>query len=98
MLSNILLSKLSPYAEEIIGDHQCGFQRNRSATDHTFCFRQTPEKNGNTMMHKLFIDFKKDYDSVRRKVLYNILTGFGISMKLVRLIKLVRIKPVTEFP
>jgi len=25
MLSNILLSKLTPYAEEITGDHQCGF-------------------------------------------------------------------------
>jgi len=25
ILSNILLSRLSPYAEEIIGDHQCGF-------------------------------------------------------------------------
>jgi len=25
ILSNILLSKLSPYAEEIIGDYQCGF-------------------------------------------------------------------------
>jgi hypothetical protein len=24
-LSNILLSRLIPYAEEIIGDHQCGF-------------------------------------------------------------------------
>ena len=24
-LSNILLSRLTPYAEEIIGDHQCGF-------------------------------------------------------------------------
>jgi hypothetical protein len=25
MLSNILLSMLSPYVDEIIGDHQCGF-------------------------------------------------------------------------
>jgi len=25
ILSNILLSKLTPYAEENIGDHQCGF-------------------------------------------------------------------------
>jgi len=25
MLSNILLSRLIPYAKEIIGDHQCGF-------------------------------------------------------------------------
>ena len=29
ILSNILLSRLTPYAEEIIGDHQCGFRRNR---------------------------------------------------------------------
>jgi hypothetical protein len=25
ILSNILLSRLTSYAEEIIGDHQCGF-------------------------------------------------------------------------
>jgi len=25
ILSNILLSRLTPYAEEIIRDHQCGF-------------------------------------------------------------------------
>jgi hypothetical protein len=29
ILSNILLSRLTPYAEEIIGDHQCGFRCNR---------------------------------------------------------------------
>jgi len=39
-------------------------------------------------VHQLFIDFKKSYDSVRREVLYNILIGFGIPMKLVRLIKM----------
>ena len=39
-------------------------------------------------MHQLFIDFKKAYDSVRNKVLYNILNEFGIPMKLVRLAKM----------
>ena len=34
ILSNILLSRLTPYAEEITGDHQRGFRRNRSTTDH----------------------------------------------------------------
>jgi len=34
ILSNIPLSMLIPYAEEITGDHQCGFRRNRSTTDH----------------------------------------------------------------
>jgi hypothetical protein len=32
------------YTEEIIGDHQCGFRRNRSTTDHIFCIRQILEK------------------------------------------------------
>ena len=39
-------------------------------------------------MHQLLIDFKKTYDSVRRKTLYNILLEFGIPMKLVRIMKL----------
>ena len=42
----------------------------------------------NEAVHQLFIDFKKAYDSLRREVLYNILIECGISMKLVRLIKL----------
>jgi len=29
-------------------------------------------------VHKLFINFKKTYDSVRREVLYDILLVFGI--------------------
>jgi hypothetical protein len=49
MLSNIMLSKLIPYAEEIMEDHQCGFRSNRANTDHIFCIRQILEKNGNTM-------------------------------------------------
>jgi len=44
ILSNILRSMLIPYAEEIMGDHQCGFRRNRSTTDHIFCIRQILEK------------------------------------------------------
>jgi hypothetical protein len=47
MLSNILLSRLSPYVDDIIGDHQCGFRHNRSTTDQICCIRQdTGEKMG----------------------------------------------------
>jgi hypothetical protein len=38
ILSNILLSKLNPYAEEIIGGHQLGIRRNRSTTDQYSAF------------------------------------------------------------
>ena len=90
ILSN-LLSRLIPYAEEVIGDHQCGFRRNRSTTDHIICIRQILEKKWeyNEAVDKLFIDFKEAYDSVRREVLYNILIEFGVPQKLVRLKKCV---------
>jgi purine nucleoside phosphorylase len=54
------------------------------------CIRQILEKKWeyNETGHQLFIDFKKAYDSVRREVLYNILIEFGVSMKVVRLIKM----------
>jgi hypothetical protein len=41
----------------------------------------------NETVHQLFVDFKKAYDSIRREVLYNILTEFGVPLKPGRLIK-----------
>jgi len=68
ILSYILLSRLTPYAKKIIGDHQCGFRRNRSTIDRIFCIRQILEKKWdyNEEVHQLFIEFKKAFDSVRR--------------------------------
>jgi len=90
ILSNILLSRLIPYAEEVTEDHQCGFRRNKSNTDNIFRIRQILEKKWeyNEAMFQLFIDFKKAYDSVGREVLYNILIECGIPKKLVNLIKM----------
>jgi len=89
ILSNILLSRLIPYVKEIIGDHHCGFRRNRSTIDRIFFIRQMFEKKWKyNEVHQLFIDFKKACDSVRREVLYKILIEFGIPRKLVRLIKM----------
>ena len=84
ILSNILLSRLTPYAEQIVGDHQCGFGRNRSTTHHIFCICQILEKKWeyNEAVHQFFIDFKKAYVSVRSDIFYNILIEFGIPIKL----------------
>jgi hypothetical protein len=43
ILSNILLSSLTPYVDEIIGDNQCVFCLTSSSTD------QMLEKNGSAM-------------------------------------------------
>jgi sorting nexin-29 len=90
ILSNIFFARLTPYADEIIGDHQCGFRHNRSMTHQIFYIWQTLEKKWecNDTVHQLFIHFKKAYDSVRREVLYNIFIEFGIPKKLVGLIKM----------
>jgi sorting nexin-29 len=58
--------------------------------DQIFYIRQILEEKWeyNGMVHQLFIDFRKAFDSVNRKVLYKILRVFGIPKKLVRLIKM----------
>jgi hypothetical protein len=74
-----------------IRDHQCGFRRNRSTTDHIFRFSQILEDKWgySEAVHQLCVDFQEAYDSVRREVPYNILIEFDIPMKLARLIKCV---------
>jgi len=64
ILSNILISRLTPYVDEITGDHQCGFRRNRSSTNQIFCIRQILDKKWeyHGTVHLLFTDFEKAYD------------------------------------
>jgi hypothetical protein len=62
ILYNIPLSSLSPYVDDILGDHQCGFRSNRSTTDHIFCRRQILEKECDTM-RQLFIALRKPMTS-----------------------------------
>jgi hypothetical protein len=86
IFTNILLARLTPYVNYVIGDHQCGFRRNRSATDQIFYIRRILEKKWeyNGTVHQLFID----YNPGRREVLCNILREFDMPKKLVRLIKM----------
>jgi hypothetical protein len=90
ILFNILHSRLSPNIDEIIGVHECEFQCKKSNIDQIFCTRQMLEKKWeySETVHQLFINFKKACDSVRREILCNIVIKFGVTMKLVRLIKM----------
>jgi hypothetical protein len=49
ILSKILLPRLGPYIDKIIGDHQCGFQQNRSITDKIYAFIRYRMKNMSTI-------------------------------------------------
>jgi hypothetical protein len=62
----------------------------RSKTDKIFYVHQIPERKWeyNGIVHQLFIDYKKAYDSVKKETLYNILIKFGICRKLAGLINI----------
>jgi hypothetical protein len=58
ILSNILLARVTPYADGIMGDQQCGFHRKRSTSDQIFYIRQILEKKWEydyTVHHLFFI-------------------------------------------
>jgi hypothetical protein len=70
ILSNILLSRLRPYVDEMIGNQQCGVDVTAQLLIRCVCICQILEKKWeyNEAVHQLFIDFKKAIDSVRREV------------------------------
>jgi hypothetical protein len=74
-LSNILLSRLTPYAEEIIGGSSMWILTQQV----NFCIFQIIKKKWeyNEVVDQPFIDFKKSYDTFRRDVLCNIVIEFG---------------------
>lgn len=98
ILFNILLSWLTPYVDETIGNHQCDFNINRSITDHIIRIHQIPDKKWdyNEAVHQLFVDFKKSSHSIKREVVYNILIKYDTPKKQVRLIKLCLNKPYSK--
>lgn len=57
--------------------------------DQIFILRQLFQKTWkfDKEMHVLFIDFKKTYDSIHRKILINILIEYNFPQKLVKLIE-----------
>jgi len=78
IISNILLSRLTAYIDEIIGDLQWGFWHKGASTDQIFCICGVWEKN----REYISTSSKPIIQSVR-EVLYNILIESDISMKLI---------------
>jgi hypothetical protein len=72
VFSKIISKRLEPYMEDIAGNHQAGFRRNKSTTDQTFAMKQILEKcyKYDIDIHCVFIDFKQASDSINRNELY----------------------------
>ncbi|KAL4113759.1 hypothetical protein QTP88_017332 [Uroleucon formosanum] len=89
ILTTLILERLNPYIEEIVGNYQCGFRRGKSTTDHVFALRQIMSKyyEFGKDLHLVFVDYKQAYDSVEREELWKTLIILGIPKKYVKLIK-----------
>jgi sorting nexin-29 len=83
----VLYGRLKPYANQIIGQYQCGFREGVSTIDQIQTLRQILEKTLEFQIetHHLFIDFKPAYDKVNRNQLYKAMLELGMPPNLVRL-------------
>jgi hypothetical protein len=83
ILSNILLSGLTLYTDEAFRIITVNFDiTDQLLIRYSTFFRYWRKCEYNVTVHKLFIDFEKVYDSVRREVFYNILNEFGMPVNL----------------
>ena len=69
---------------------QTSFRKGKSCSDQIFTSKQILEQchEWNTLVSANFIDFEKAFDSVHQESLWAILRYYGISTKIVSLIKL----------
>jgi len=90
VFSNILNERLKKITENLLGEYQCGFRKNRSTSDQIFIIRQMIEKHyeHNQDLHMLFVDFKQAFDSIDRYKLYQVMEDTKIPHKLIRLVKM----------
>jgi hypothetical protein len=74
---------MESYMEDIVGNYQAGFRRNKSTTDQIFAMKQILEKcyEYDLDIHCIFIDFKQAFDSINRNELCKSLYDIGIPRK-----------------
>jgi len=89
ILSNIIMGKIKPHIEKVMGDYKNGFREGRFVIDNIFALRIINEKlwEYSQSVQYLFIDFQKAYDSVHRYALRKCMKEFKIHTKLINVCK-----------
>ncbi|KAE9523359.1 hypothetical protein AGLY_016307 [Aphis glycines] len=75
-LTTLILERINPFVEEIVGNYQCGFKREKSTVDHVFALRQIMSKyyEFGKDLNLVFVDYKQTYNNVDREDLWKILS------------------------
>lgn len=89
VLSVIILKRLERYTEEAVGKYQSRFRKWRSTTAHIFVVRQLMEKHYKYVkdLYMVLVDFKQASNSLDRERLWEVLRGFDIPMKMIKIVK-----------
>ena len=75
--------------EEILSEAQAGFRRNRNTIDQIFTLGQLAEKyeEFGKELYVCYIDFRKAFDSIWRKGLWNVMRHLGYPEKIVKILE-----------
>ncbi|RXN37862.1 endonuclease-reverse transcriptase [Labeo rohita] len=87
--NKILFNRIREPIDKILRPNQAGFRRGRSCTEqvHIICRLIESADDKNLSLYITFVDFKKAFDSIDRRKMFEILHHYGIPDKLVRAIK-----------
>ena len=90
LLERILLDRLvDEITPNILPESQCGFRAHRGTVDMIFSVRQLQEKciEQNLDLYHCFIDLTKAFDTVNRKILWQILAKLGCPPRFIHLLR-----------
>ena len=91
LFTRVILNRVQTVIDRQLMAEQAGFRANRSTIDQIFILKMAMEKSRefNKPIFMCFIDIQKAYDSVNRELLWKICRQYGLTEKIVCLLKLV---------
>ena len=89
VLNRIILERMIGEVDNTLHEEQAGFRQDRSCTDQIATLRIIVEQSieWNSSLYVNFVDYGKAFDSLDRDTLWKILRHYGVSTKLVNMIK-----------
>ena len=86
----VINKRLQPLIERLDHENQCGFRKGRGCTDAVFTVKMAIKKRREHNLETwiLFLDLVKAFDRVPRELLWSILSKFGVSNKMINVLKL----------
>ena len=84
----VLLNRMEPVLDGLLREEQAGFRRGRGCNDQIFVVRHLMQQANEKKMplSMCFVDFKKAFDSVSRKMMSKIMRHYGVPECFVKLV------------